>query len=307
MFWNILFWVFLIVHIILCIILYLGTRARVFHFSEQLLPIIFCVPIFGMAVAVVADYNSRRNKTGSRSIDLEEMHIALGDYRLIKLDEDESANEIVPLEEAMSINDADTRRKLMTDILHQNPNEYVRLLQQARLNDDLEVTHYASTAIMEIQREYEIDLQSAEKEYNAHPEQAAALDTCIEAFQRYIKSGLIEDNVLFIHRKRYASLLEVKLKQDPNAKLYFLDAVDNYLDLGDYGSAKLVVDQLTGRWPADESAWFAKLKLCQQTNDGVALAATVSEIKRRNVYLSPEGKALLSFWDQSRSEENSHV
>jgi hypothetical protein len=37
----------------------------------------------------------------------------------------------------------------MLDIMREDPAEFIQLLQQARLNDDIEVTHYASTAMME--------------------------------------------------------------------------------------------------------------------------------------------------------------
>ncbi|MEG2570458.1 MAG: hypothetical protein RSA70_03395 [Clostridia bacterium] len=295
--------VFIILHIILCVIVYLGLRARVFKFSEQLMPIVFCVPIWGVAIALIADYNSRRNKTGCRTIGLDEMHIALSDYRLMKIDEDEGEEKIVPLEEAMSINDTETRRKLMVDILHQNPNEYIRLLQQARLNDDLEVTHYASTAMMEVQREYEIDLQNAEREYKEHPEQEDALQNCIDSLNSYINSGLIDESVLYIHRKRYVDLLATQMREQPDNFDAFLSAANTYLEIGDFGTAKQVVDTLTSRWANNENSWFAKLKYCQQVNDGVTLRAAVSEIKRRNVYLSPEGRQTLSFWDPSYAHE----
>lgn len=294
--------VYVIIHAIVCFIIYFGTRARVFKFSEQLMPIIFFVPVWGIIVGIAADYNSRRNKTGTSEIGLEDMHAALDDYRLLKIDEDTDDAAVVPLEEAMTINDIEVRRKMLTDILHRNPNEYIRLLQEARLNDDIEVTHYASTAIMEIQREYELELQKTEKIYNEHPEEENSFENYIEALSKYINSGLIAENLLFIYRKRYAELLEVQIKQSPERKSAYLDAVDNHLIVGDYGSAGRLTNLLITKWPEDEKSWLARLKLCQQINDGATLKATIAEIKRRNVYLSPEGKSILSFWDQDKGE-----
>lgn len=295
---QILLWVYAIIHILVCLVLYLGLRARFFKFSEQVLPMVLLVPVWGLVAAVAADYHSRFGRTGSKAIGLEEMHLGKGDLRLMRMDDDAEGEAIVPLEEAMSINDAETRRKLMLDILHQNPDEYIRLLKQARLDEDIEVTHYASTAIMELQRDLEIGLQKAEREYAEHPERDEALEDCISALKRYIQSGLIEENVLFIHRKRYAELLELAMQLNPGDEGAYLEAVENYLEIGNYGSARFVVDQLCAKWPADENAWFAKLKLCREINDGHTLRETVREIRRRNIYLSPEGKTRLSFWDR---------
>ena len=60
------------------------------------------------------------------------------------------------------------RHSLMLDILHKNPNEYIAILQKARNSDDTEVTHYATTMMMEIQTEYEKKLQQYEKTYKEH-------------------------------------------------------------------------------------------------------------------------------------------
>src|SRR5699024_3027342 len=117
-----------------------------------------------------------------------------------------------PLEEALSVNDAKTRRQLMLEILHQNPGAYVELLQQARMDDDIEVTHYASTAMMELQRDFEINLQRAEQEYEKQPDQPEKLDRCLYCLRKYIDSGLIEESILFVYRTRYAELLQKKLE-----------------------------------------------------------------------------------------------
>ena len=92
--------VYIIIHIILCVLIYLGIRSRVLRFSEQLFPIIVMVPFAGMLLAVVADYYSRFHKSGTREISLEELHLGLEDLRLSHVEDDTADNEtIIPLEE----------------------------------------------------------------------------------------------------------------------------------------------------------------------------------------------------------------
>ena len=123
-------WLYLLVHLLFCLLIYIGIRTRILKFSEQVFPIVLLVPVFGV-LAAVADYNSRFHKLGIRPISLEELHLPLEDLRLTRLEGDDRQNAVIPLEEAMSINDAETRRKLMLEILHQNPDEYISLLQEA--------------------------------------------------------------------------------------------------------------------------------------------------------------------------------
>lgn len=296
--------VYLVGHLVLCLLIYLGIHTRFFKFSEQLFPLIVLVPVFGVIAGLIADYHSRFHKAGVKPLSLDEMHLSKDDLRLHRIEEDSSVGSVIPLEEAMAINDAETRRKLMLDILHQNPDEYIELLQEARLDDDIEVTHYASTAIMEMQREYELSMQQTEKAYMDDPESGEKRERYLHSLQRYIDSGLIDDNVVFVYRQRYADLLDSQMQAQPSEMEPYLRGVDNYLELGNYTQARFLADRLINTWPGSERAWFAKLKTCQAMNDGEGLRATVEDMKKRRVYLTPEGRIRLSFWDpEMRKEE----
>ena len=76
---------------------------------------------------------------------------------------------VVPLEEALLINEPELRRELIMDVLNDNPEEYMDLLKQARMNEDVEVVHYAITAMVELSKEYDFRMQKLEKLYAASP------------------------------------------------------------------------------------------------------------------------------------------
>ena len=294
---------FAILHVIVCIVIYLCVRSRVLKFSEQLMPIIALVPIAGIGVAVIADYYSRTYKAGTRDMTLEEMHLDSGDLRLQQIAPNDSGNVVLPLEEAMSINDAQTRRMLMLDILHQNPEQYTELLHRACMDDDIEVSHYASTAIMEMQREYEYSLQKAERDYNKDNEDAAVRDRYIHDLGKYIDSGLIDENILFVYRNRYADVLKKKIEAQPEDMGTVLSAIDNYMKLEKYTEALSLTDTAVHKWPNSESTWLAKLRICEQLNDGNGIKEVIAQIKRRNVYLTHQGRSVIDFWDKEEERE----
>ena len=295
---------YLILHGIVCLLIYIGIRTRFLKFTEQLFPMVVLVPVVGVVLALIADYHSRFRRVGIRPIDLEELHLGDSDLRLKRLEDDPGGETVLPLEEAMSINDAGVRRQLMLDILHQNPQEYVELLREARMDEDIEVTHYASTAMMEMQRDYELSLQRAEKEYATDPEDGGKLDRYLYCLKRYLDSGLIEEHIQFVYRSQYADLLKKKREREPEDMSAGLLSVDNALALSHFTEAKALSDELIARWPQREEAWFTRLKLCRQMNDGPGIKDTVAQIKDRGVYLTPQGRATLAFWDaDSRKEE----
>lgn len=78
---------------------------------------------------------------------------------------EENDRDVVPLEEALLLNDSSRRRELIMNVLNDNPGEYVELLKQARMNEDVEVVHYAITAMVELFKEYDYRLQKLRKIY----------------------------------------------------------------------------------------------------------------------------------------------
>lgn len=288
---------YLIIHTVICVLIYIGIRTRILKFSEQIMPIIALIPGAGIIIAFVADYNSRFDKVGIRKIDIEELHLDDEDLRLSAIENEDQNDAVIPLEEAMSVNDADVRRKLMLDILRQNPNAYIELLQEARMDEDIEVTHYASTAIMELQREYELSLQKSERLYSDNPDDADVIDKYLSNLERYIESGLIDENILFVYRTRYSEVNKKKMLSEPENMEAVKKAVDNYLAMENITEALALANGMIIKWPNREEAWLAKLKVCQSSNDGKEISKVIKEIKNRNIYLSPRGKSILEFWD----------
>lgn len=289
---------YLVLHCIACVLLYVGIRLHLIRFSSQLLPVVVLVPGAGVVVALLAEYNSRLHKTGGRKIELEELRLQEDDLRLSRLDNEEQEEQIIPLEEAMSVNEAEVRRKLMLDILHENPGAYVELLQKARLDEDIEVTHYASTAMMEMQREFELELQKAETEYRKNPDQYENVNQYLNILNRYLHSGLIGDNIRFVYRTRYEQILKQKIEMEPENMEVRMQAVDNYIDAGNMTEAHAMVNAMINRWPSREEPWLAKLKICQYTYDYAGIQSVLSEIKKRNIYLSLESKEVIRFWEK---------
>lgn len=48
-------WLYLLVHLLFCLLIYIGIRTRILKFSEQVFPIVLLVPVFGVLAAVIAE------------------------------------------------------------------------------------------------------------------------------------------------------------------------------------------------------------------------------------------------------------
>ena len=173
------------------------------------------------------------------------------------------------------------------------------MLHNACMDEDIEVSHYASTAVMELQRGYEYALQKAEREFRENPDSSEVQDRYIKSLGSYISSGLIEKNVLFVYRSRYADVLKKKIGDQPEDMDAVLQAADNYTELGRYTDAAELADLAVAKWPAREEPWLVKIEVCERTNDGDGIKRVIAQIKKRNVYLTNRGRSIIAFWDRT--------
>lgn len=293
---KIAFIIFLI-HLISSLVLYILMKTRLINVTPQLFPLFLFLPVSGALMVINAQWCNKHNQAGSKEFDIERLTLLDNDYRTIHLVDDESENAIVPLEEAFFLNDAATRRKMMIDILHQDPKQYIALLQRARLNDDIEVTHYASTAIMEVQREYEIEIQRCEHTVQNTPESIIAIEECIEAYKLYIESGLIEDYILSIQRLRYRDILGTRIALPGAERQYYFNAIDNLIELDDLSTAHNVLERTINKWPHDEHTWILQIKYYYKKKDRVMVQSILSQMQ--SLYLSPAGRDYISFWNKN--------
>ena len=289
--------VYTVLHVIICILIYFGVRSGTLKFSEQLMPIIALVPFAGVAIAICADYDSRHQKVGSKPIALEEIHAGLEDFRMNKPNEVLGEQEIVPLEEAMAVNDPNTRRKLVLDILRQDTASYTKLLLEATMDDDIEVSHYASTALMELQREYELALQKADADLKEDPDNPQYQAQKMRALENMLGSGLVDEEIKVIHLRQYIDLAKIYLESHPEDMFTMIKVVKYNLELKQFAEASALADKMIVRWPNREEVWISKLETCYKSGDMDGFQKAIARMRADNVYLTPESRQLVEFWE----------
>lgn len=199
---------------------------------------------------------SRREKTPFR---MEPFRVDDELHRSIRVENREDAASTVPLEEALLLDSAEQRRKLILSVLTDDPVQYYDLLEQARLNDDSEVVHYAATAMAQISKQAD----------------AAQLQ-----------------------RQQLERLLKMQLADQPKEEQYGLGCrlAKVQLELAEYAAAEQTLAELTARWPVRETPWLLRLRSAAARKDGAELARWLAEMERVQVYLSAAGRREVDFW-----------
>ena len=226
---------------------------------------------------------SRREKTPFR---MEPFRVDDELHRSIRVENREDAASTVPLEEALLLDSAEQRRKLILSVLTDDPVQYYDLLEQARLNDDSEVVHYAATAMAQISKQADTALQRHAARFAA-----AALEASLAL-------GLAQGRAAQLQRQQLERLLKMQMANQPKEEQYGLGCrlAKVQLELAEYAAAEQTLAELTARWPVRETPWLLRLRSAAARKDGAELARWLVEMERAQVYLSAAGRREVDFW-----------
>lgn len=288
-------WIYILLcmHLVCCGICVTLLKLRVIRMRSSLLPMVFSIPVFGMFCAFVSGRAGQSSRRRAKEYSPESSS-SYG-YAKIDMDEGDRPGSVVPLEEAIIINDVHTRRRVMIDILHREPAQYLDLLKVARLNEDVEVTHYATTTIIEIQRGFELEIQQKAALAKNHPADIAMLDDYIDTLNRYINSGLLEGHLLIKQRTLLMQILLKRNELDPYHKQTYYKIIENSSALQRYTWAEQAFQTLTENWPEDENAWLSGIRIYMESNNKQQKMNILEKIKMMPIKWSSTGKERLRF------------
>ncbi len=285
--------VLLLIHMLVCLVLWTLIKLGMLQVRGHMLPAMVLVPLWGPLLLVLC---ARGEAFGDALEDgtLESLRLNDEIRRGMQVQVREGDAGVVPLEEALIVNDSSDRRRLMLSMLTEDPDAYLAQLQSAKLNDDVEVAHYAATAVAQISKESDLKLQQLERAFKTDPS-TENLGAYCDYLGTYLDSGLAEGRVEQIQRQQYARLLARRCEREDGAALRIRYATA-LADAGALDEAEAVITQLVAEVPDDQEAWMLCLRLAVMRRDGEALQQVIDAIDNQHVYLSAENREKLAFW-----------
>ena len=299
------------VHLIICVIaVFTGKMAK----SERLafLPLALALPVFGAALVII----SRLNGGEKRAAPVNDLYRRTnGDLSPLASSAEKELPSVAPFEEIMLINGESERREAMMYILRRDPARYLEMLKTARIGADTEITHYATAAIMEVQREFELSLQRAQTAYLSQTGgyekndtetgetdtiDIETIDNYIDILTAYIKSGLLQGNALDNLRFRLADALEHKLTAMPESLSAYQMLIDAEIDLRRYDNASRIAGQMRAKWPSAEISWIKSLHACMGAGDSAEKAKLMARLLNADINWSRAGREVINYLCGSR-------
>ncbi len=292
--------IFLLIHALICIVTGILMATKRIQVHARLYTLVLFLPIVGILILVDQIYVEKKQKSATKEIGLEKMTIDEIRYKRIDHNDSRDQDITVPLEEALVVNDAQTRRKLMIDILQKNPEENIGLLKSASATDDTEVSHYATTSMMSIQSRYEKQISEAEEAYRMLPESASAKRGYRRALKQYIDSTLITGNVLNIYQQKLKTVLIELMELYPDYKAYILEYLECRIALKETDGLEKEIESAMQRWPEEFGLYPIYVDYLQVTLQGERIPGALKRLKESGIYLHAEERQWFEFWNRGQ-------
>ena len=288
--------VFLILlHIVCCVLIWLGIKTHLLKVKKYLMALVIFVPFWGTVCVLLLHLQMLTRRDNRIEPGVEKLRVNEEIYKNIFQAVSDTDKKIVPLEEALLINEPRVRRELIMDVLNDDPEEYMDLLKQARMNEDVEVVHYAITAMVELSKEYDFRLQKMEKLYAASPDDPEILEQYCDFMEEYLNQGILEAQMEREQRERYIRLLRQKLKVKTTLSTC-VRLFQNLMKTGDYVQAEEILELMEQNWHRKEEFWILKIQYLAERKKGAELQQCLRQMKEEQIYLSSKSKEVLAFW-----------
>ena len=286
--------VLLLIHALVCLMLWTLMKLGLLPVRGHMLAVIVLVPLWGPLLVVLLSVRSAVFGEGLKESALESLRFNDDLHRSILVHERDADAGVVPLEEALIVNDPAYRRRLMLSMLTEEPDAYLAQLQAAKLNDDVEVAHYAATAVAQISKESDLKLQQLERAFKTDPS-SHNLDAYCDFLGDYLDSGLADGRVAQIQRQQYARLLARRCEREDGSALRIRYATA-LADADEIDKAEDVASQLVIDASDEQDVWMLCLRLAVTRRDGQAIRRVIDAIDEQHVYLNAENRERLAFW-----------
>lgn len=300
---NLIAALLLLLHLGCCLLIWLGIRGGILRVEPWVMPVVIFVPVWGALCVLIRHFGVWLNRDGTKEVGREKLQINEQLYRSFFVSPEENERSVVPLEEALVVNDTGLRREMMMNVLNDDPTQYIDFLHQAQMNEDAEVVHYAATAMAEISKNYESQLQMLEEAYRNHPKDSRIREEYCDFLEEYLAQGIMHGQMERQRRQRHCQLLQLCFQDAPSLPI-LTRLTENYLLLREFPRAEQTLEVMGRSWPQQEEYWLLRIKCAAMQEQGGKVRHILREMRDRQIYLSRKGALQLKFWEKGKEERN---
>lgn len=205
------------------------------------------------------------------------------------------ALELVPMEEALLLNDIHSRRKQLLDVLKSDMSKYPAMLKMALSNEDTETSHYAAAGIVEIKRKLLQSVQESKSQYESSRDRSSLIAYAY-ALKAYQGSGLLDETSARKAMEVYQGIIKEAMEYQSLDSEFFIDCINYEIDAGRYELAGLHCKRFMEEHRQEEQPYVMYLKLFYQSGDRERFRDMLKLVEGSTISLTCDTWRIIKFW-----------
>lgn len=260
------------------------------------LVISLCLPLVGVLLFKLVDYFFEN----SPEAQMDELYLGKGEIsdelHLLRPVNREAEMDKAPAIDTLKLGAYDYRRKMIMDTLKEEDTlDYITILKEALVNEDMETSHYASSVIMDLQERVQEGLTEQEKRFAAKPDSVKRQASLEHQLCRVIQSGVFDENSLVRYYARYGEISDLLLKRKEVKAEWYHNRIQIDLKIGANLHAKETAINFVKAFPDQEDAVVDMIQVCVRLYDRKTLDQFLAELKKMPVVLTSKSLQYIRF------------
>ena len=289
----------LTLHLVLCFTFFVFLRKK--KMALALSPIVFFIPFVGF-LTIGSIYLYGKIERNIKEYEKDEVFLKMGKMVHINQIDQEKEKNIVPVEEALIVNDHQVQRQMVMEIAKRNPKKYLSELKKALLASDTETAHYAASSILELKREYDKELIKAQRLYEENRSSRVARNVYVRALDKILIADLNLEAINANYTNIIVNLLVEDITESEKAtEESFVLLIEYLIKLNKHEEALEWMNKYHELYSRSDNMLRNQMKVAYKLKDNELFNKAIEEIEKADFTVTQKTLDMVDFW-QNKAE-----
>lgn len=203
---------------------------------------------------------------------------------------------LVAVSEALALNNTKIKKEVLIGVLREDKTKYIEPLKVALQDADMEASHYAAVALMDIKDDFHKEIEKIAAKLKDKPNDLTLWVAYAEVLEASIHSGLNDVKRLSYLEEIYANVLERLIHEGKSTIKYYKAKIKCEMRRGNFDKAYTYCTAFKAAYEESEEPYLCFMEYYYLTKNHEAFKAVMEELKYSSVTLSRIGIQNMRFW-----------
>lgn len=224
------------------------------------------------------------------SIDLAAITFSKDRVDILEHPDVESEINLVPMEEAIMIEDKESLRQLLLTVLRGDMTKSINAVTKALNSSDSEASHYAASAIMDIMNEFQNTIQKFQSQLETNPDDVEIQQLYIEYLIKMLNTNFLSDLELKTYVYMLQHICQNLFEKNKNAMKvkYETNLINLFVKIGDIQNAHIWIEHLLEDFPNDIEMYRCVLHFYYDMKDKDQFFMHLDKLKKSDINIDKD-------------------